>query len=270
MNAHLKSAPLANEANYQHHSRTLKFPREKATDMILSPEAIDLINRILQERQFRLCSQKYQANDMLAGRPVSAQILYSMHPQHRNVTSYFVYPNDAADIKAHPFFRGIRWSELHLIQPPLVPKVKNWEDTRYFDDYKPIGQIDGISNASASEGTEEDHDPDSNPAAADAHDCPANGVNPPDQPVPKPDPAVTAGPEAEKAQEVEEKKQERKRPRDKILRDKAAGKIALGIRKKGAFLGYTYRRPKRPAVALGAERGRQPYSRNYLAELYAI
>ena len=39
-------------------------------------------------------------------------------------------------------------------------------------------------------------------------------------------------------------KKEKKRPRDKVLRDAAVGKKVMEIRKKKAFFGYTYRRPK--------------------------
>ena len=35
-----------------------------------------------------------------------------------------------------------------------------------------------------------------------------------------------------------------KRPRDKVLRDQNLSKQALEIRKKGVFIGYTYRRPR--------------------------
>ena len=36
----------------------------------------------------------------------------------------------------------------------------------------------------------------------------------------------------------------KKRPRDKVLRDKEFGRKVLDLRKKGAFIGYTYRRPR--------------------------
>ena len=39
-------------------------------------------------------------------------------------------------------------------------------------------------------------------------------------------------------------KKEKRRPRDKVLRDVHVGKKAMEIRKKKAFFGYTYRRPK--------------------------
>lgn len=51
-------------------------------------------------------------------------------------------------------------------------------------------------------------------------------------------------------------KKERKRPRDKLLRDPVLGRKALELRKKGAFLGYTYRRIKPVILDEEALRGR--------------
>jgi hypothetical protein len=52
------------------------------------------------------------------------------------------------------------------------------------------------------------------------------------------------------------KHKEKKRARDKILRDAVAGPTALDIRTKGAFVGYTWRRPKSVRDVLEIERGR--------------
>ncbi|KAJ5991357.1 hypothetical protein N7522_011564 [Penicillium canescens] len=243
------------------HTRTLQFPIEKASERMVSQDAIDLITRILQERQYRLCSQKYQANDILTSRPVSTQMLYSMDSRYRNITSYYVYPNDAADIKVHPFFRGIRWQDLHLCQPPMIPRVRNWEDTRYFDDWKLIAN---------------------SPGQVEAHDSDVNDETPgsdPDAITPAPNPEenisieplnANSTPDAASGKTKDaEKKNEKKRPRDKILRDKQMGRNVLEIRKKGAFLGYTYRRPNEMALAFSTERGRQPLARGQLSSLYA-
>ena len=235
---------------------------------MVSREAIDLINRILQEREFRLCSPKYQANDILVGRPVSSQFLYSMDPRYKDAVSYYVYPNDAVDIKAHPFFRGIRWNELHLMQPPMIPRVKNWEDTRYFDDWKSLDNAEEPSDASDQESIEEELGAKPASIAADEHIIPVSNAVFPLQPNPASPATVEAKPEPRELQEAEKQK-EKQRPRDKILRDKKVGRTALEIRKKGAFLGYTYRRPKRACLALSTERGRQPFLSSR-SELYAF
>lgn len=43
---------------------------------------------------------------------------------------------------------------------------------------------------------------------------------------------------------LKRRKREKKRPRDKLLRDPEVGRAAMEIRKRGAFVGYTYRRPR--------------------------
>ncbi|TPX47944.1 hypothetical protein SeLEV6574_g02339 [Synchytrium endobioticum] len=39
----------------------------------------------------------------------------------------------AAEVKAHPFFADIKWDELASVEPGFIPKVKDKEDTEYFD-----------------------------------------------------------------------------------------------------------------------------------------
>lgn len=60
---------------------------------------------------------------------------------------------------------------------------------------------------------------------------------------------------------VVKKVKEKKRPRDKMLRDPEVGKMVLELRKKGAFLGYTYRRPKSPCLDEDMQRGRSAHAR---------
>ncbi|KAJ5773367.1 hypothetical protein N7457_008263 [Penicillium paradoxum] len=245
------------------HAKTLHFPREKSSDKMVSQDAMDLITRILQEREYRLCSPKYQVNDILIGRPVSTQMLYSMDTRYRNIASYYVYPNDAADIKVHPFFRGIRWQDLHLCQPPMVPRVKGWEDTRYFDDWKMADNAAGQTITSDSDENADSPGQNPNEIATEAKAIgPVEGATQP--PVAEACPSAT--PEQTKHAE---KKKEKKRPRDKILRDQKMSKSVLDIRKRARFLGYTYRRPNDVALAFSTERGRQVHSRGQLAGLYA-
>jgi hypothetical protein len=182
-----------------------------------------------------------------------------MDARYNNVTSYWVYPNDAAEIKVHPFFRGIRWNELHLMVPPYIPRVKDWEDTHYFDDWKDIENLENLEDSDSEK--QSDEDVDKNPQAASADDVAAQSPDHPliNRPVPGGDaifPVAPVEPVAPSApKQIMRKKKERKRPRDKILRNKKTGKTALEIRKKGAFLGSTYRRLKGPAMALRSQRG---------------
>ncbi|KAJ2667027.1 rim15, signal transduction response regulator [Coemansia sp. RSA 1199] len=67
--------------------------------------------------------------------------------------------NGAAEVKAHPIFRGINWDTLFDAQPAFVPQVENIEDTDYFDargatmdqhsGSSPYGHGSEISNSSS-------------------------------------------------------------------------------------------------------------------------
>lgn len=160
-----------------------------------------------------------------------------------------------------------------MMTPPYIPRVKDWEDTHYFDDWKDIENLENLEDSD----TEKDFDENisTKPQAASVDNVASPSPDPPlnKRPVPGGDaifPVAPIEPIAPSTpSQKPEKQKEGKRPRDKILRDRKAGKTALEIRKKGAFLGYTYRRPKGPAMALRSERGRQPFVRGALADLYA-
>lgn len=48
---------------------------------------------------------------------------------------YFVFANDADDIKVHPFFHGLDFNEVHNMKPPFVPKIRAGQTvTKYFED----------------------------------------------------------------------------------------------------------------------------------------
>jgi hypothetical protein len=230
---------------------------------MISLDAIDLITRILQEREYRLCSPKYQYNDILNGRPVSTQMLYSMDERYRSVASYYVYANDAADIKVHPFFRGIRWQDLHLCRPPIIPRVRNRADTSYFDDWKLLDNA--VEHAATSDSDEIAHCLDQEPEGI-APDAQQSLLA--EEPAVEPQAVGLAADAAPDKSKAADKKKQKKRPRDKILRDKQMSKTAMDIRKRGAFLGYTYRRPNEIALAFSTERGRQRHVRGDLMNLF--
>lgn len=150
-----------------------------------------------------------------------------------------------------------------MCQPPFVPRVKNWEDTRYFDDWKLLGTVE---HPAASDSEEIAHCLDQEP-----EDVAPSAQQPllAEEPTVEPQTAATAADTAPNQSKAVDKKKEKKRPRDKILRDKEMSKTVLDIRKKGAFLGYTYRRPNEVALAFSTERSRQRFARGDLAGLYA-
>ncbi|PGH13027.1 AGC/NDR/NDR protein kinase [Polytolypa hystricis UAMH7299] len=236
------------------HHQTLYFPTDKASDRIISADAIDLIGQILQEKEYRLCSRKYMLNDYVHSKRLPGELVNRPADKNsKNYQGYFVYPDDAEDIKRHSFFAGIRWGELHLRKPPFVPKVKSWEDTKYFDEEDPISDVDDGSTVGSTAG---ELDGAKYPGPDACHAIQLDGASmKANTNVAKKHgsklevPLNTQG-------KVHKKKKEKKRPRDKILRDGVVGKQALDMRKRGAFLGYTYRRPRDVLLGFEIERGR--------------
>ena len=207
----------------QNHSSTLRFPQEKETDTYVSHKAMDLINKILKEKEQRLSSKKYMLNDYQHSKRLPGQLVAAAANKHaRDYQGNFVYPDDATDIKAHPFFRDIQWDRLHLLKPPFVPKVKSWEDTKYFEEDEPISDVEDSSSD--------------------------NGINenivPQTQNINKEATVEKANDAGQAKATVRKVKKEKRRPRDLLLRDREVGKKVLELRKRGAFLGYTYRRPR--------------------------
>lgn len=231
----------------QEHKRFLHFPvtpriaRPTGDHVQLPPvsrNAIELITRLLDDREKRLSCKRYRENDwVLRDKAIGARRYRSLRS-----TGHIVYPNDAEDIKAHPFFRHTQWSTLHLVRPPFVPRVHGSQPiTKYFDDEAEI--------MSAS-----DHLDSSSYEVAQMMDgaTAAESVEPPgEESTPKPGPtsqqkdrSPTYEQICQSVQKLRRRKKEKKRPRDKLLRDPEVGRIVLEIRKKGAFIGYTYRRPR--------------------------
>ncbi|OJD24367.1 AGC/NDR/NDR protein kinase [Blastomyces percursus] len=244
------------------HAETLYFPHDKPSDRLISAEAIDLIGQMLQEKEYRLCSKKYMLNDYMHSKKLPGGLLNRpMNKQSTNYQGYYVYPDDAGDIKDHPFFKGIRWGELHSRKPPFVPKVKSWEDTKYFEDEDPISDMeDGSSQGDTCPETEVP-----GPVANNLDSSHTVKVMDIGAQTDGPQAASMkevlkrsgkAGPEANAQEKWQKKKKEKKRPRDKILRDEIIGRQALNLRKRGAFLGYTYRRPKDFFLGFETDRGR--------------
>jgi serine/threonine protein kinase len=258
------------------HPKSLRFPAERTSDKLVSSKAIDLMNSLLQEREHRLSSKKYLLNDYLHSHQPGHLIPTPANRHSKNYQGYFVYADDAEEIKAHSFFRGVQWNQMHTMKPPFVPKVKNWEDTRYFEEDEPISDVDDASTISSVHSTK-DGDKGKDKGKGPEGISPVSPLSPstfenaiaaagilPSEPLgiesfkgksvndiiaeqnKRLKDAEEMRERAEKEKEKAEKKKqkEKKRPRDKMLRDKEVGRQVLELRKKGAFLGYTYRRPK--------------------------
>ncbi|KAK0947053.1 hypothetical protein LTR29_001636 [Friedmanniomyces endolithicus] len=260
-----------------HHRSTLQFPIHErwsrpASDArrLLPPPSdavTDLLQAILTDKEVRMSSRQYRHSEARLGRRLSTA--------SHNPLAKYVYANGADEIKAHKFFHGIPWSQMHLMQPPFVPRVKeNQSITKYFEDEKDIVTDDSSSFMSIKERLELQSEVDdaSAKAALGTHferwkaervekqkyelgleECSDAEL----RRIKEHFGADYEKWKADRAQQVYEErvqhgidprglkgKKEKKRARDKLLRDPVVGKKVMEIRKRGAFFGYSYRRPK--------------------------
>lgn len=131
------------------HKKTLLFPQPQG----LPPptiEALDLMMSILVEKEKRLCSRQYELNDYSRKIHGGRVVRYNADKTSRDYQGCFVWPGDAEDIKRHAFFREVDWDTMHLRRPPYVPRVKGWDDTKYFQEEEPISDIDTATTVDAS------------------------------------------------------------------------------------------------------------------------
>lgn len=207
--------------------------------MPVSRGAIDLIMRLLEERPDRLSTKRYRENDwVLRDKAIGARRVRNI-----NATGNIVLPNDAEDIKAHPFFRTIQWSILQTTRPPFVPRVHGDQPiTKYFDDEAEIMSASDHLDSSSYEVANTDDIPlpplSAYPTKSDPLSTPLASQKKSD---------ATRSPYMQVGRSLQKlrcRKKEKKRPRDKLLRDPHVGRTVLEIRKRGAFVGYTYRRPR--------------------------
>lgn len=197
---------------------------------------------MIQEKGERLCSRRYKTRDLAA-------------TSGRDYAGRYVYPDDAEDIKAHRWFKDILWDRLHLMTPPFVPAIKSLDDTHYFDEEEPISDFSTSmdEDGGLTPPTEEDLN--------DALRCfnreiqiLARGY-------------VGSAYDSTKLRRIEREidgftlgedqkeylrgfvraygRKEKKRPRDRLLRDQEYRAGVLECRKRAAFLGYSWRRMRK-------------------------
>ncbi|KAI9640680.1 hypothetical protein NHQ30_010989 [Ciborinia camelliae] len=223
--------------NILNHKTTFQFPSRPS----VSRRCQDLIRSIIQEKDHRLCSRRYKSRDTTLG---------SMSSRGRNqdYAGRYVYPNDAEDIKAHKWFRDVQWDRLHLMPPPFIPNIKSMDDTHYFDEEEPIS--DFSESVTAITPTVEQITHALKPFSREIRMIATGFIERPHDSVrlkkleKEIDQFVMRDEEKEYLKTFVKTfgRKERKRPRDRLLRDKEIAPKILELRKKSAFLGYTYRR----------------------------
>lgn len=217
----------------QHHKSTFGFPHKPA----VSKRCQDLIRSIIQEKDTRLCSKRYRTQGShLASHP------------HQDYAGRYVYPHDAEDIKAHKWFKDIQWDRLLQMVPPFVPNIKSMDDTHYFDEEDPIS--DFSDSHSGLPPTAKEIDEALKPFNREIQILAKGFIQRPHdstrlKKVEREIDGFAMGEEQKdylKAFVKHYGQKERKRPRDRLLRDKELAPKVLELRKRGAFLGYTYRK----------------------------
>ncbi|GAB7360483.1 hypothetical protein MBLNU230_g8434t1 [Neophaeotheca triangularis] len=275
-------------------------PTSESRRWLPSPSelVIDLMMALLTDKEVRLSARHYQRLDHNSGNRLGRRLsaAASTNPAANgspNTPCRHVTAAAADEIKAHRFFTGIPWAQLHLMPPPFVPRVReNQSITKYFESEAEIAKDDaddsdsefldlcrGISPEMNSEdvltllGGQEafskyrarllavwktemgfvdhnavsDGDFERELAVLEGQMGREGFAEWKSDVLGRVLPKVVGGMGGGGAGK------ERKRPRDRMLRDVGVGRRVMELRKQGAFLGYTYRRPREvEAVELGA------------------
>ncbi|CVK83390.1 related to cell wall biosynthesis kinase [Fusarium mangiferae] len=197
----------------------------------VSDKCKDLICRLIQEKDIRLCSRRYQV-------------------KYRDSFKSYVFPDDAEDIKAHRWFRNTPWDRLQSMPPPFTPNLKSDDDAHYFDESEPFEDWSESIPSGVflrSEDVKEilfGFDTHVQAKAMELIKIPFDAAK-----LRSIDRDIDASKELQPNDKATLKQfirfyghKERKRPRDMLLRDKDTKKTSLRIRKETAFMGYTWRR----------------------------
>lgn len=248
-----------------HHKKTLEIPRNLYYQQKVSCDAINLILNLVCDKERRLSSKRYKANDLAnrnsAERNKRSQQSKKIPP---NFAGRHVYPDDAEEIKNHPFFRGLKWDELHMMKAPYVPTLPTKDCTKYFDmedHHISDGEsFDTSDSCSASDCSSHCGTPRTRLtryyqnlfSAAGGFEnwvrfsAMENGISAEHFMALEDKKIAVMYHGFRDRYELRKKRKERRknlpRARDLILRDPATKKAALMMRKKGAFWGYEYRK----------------------------
>lgn len=283
---------------------------------------------LIRDTEDRLSSKRYKFKDLTSASPSFTNITTTSSTRAtssgpKDFSGRYVFPNDAEDIKAHKWFRGIPWDRLHQLEPPFIPRIRSVDDTRYFDEEEEISDwsdtqatevsdegtptiphlshqhhhhIGVIPNPLATQSSPLPTDPFQNltltptttstalplPILTPFHAFPPTTTNPRTQAkqeearlflhslrrsiqrwavaaisLPYDSARVQSQLDSLPGLDNTERlrlrhfvrlfgKKDRKRPRDRLLRDRATKGVVMDVRKRTAFLGYTWRR-MRPA-----------------------
>ncbi|KAI1468889.1 kinase-like protein [Daldinia caldariorum] len=260
--------------NIVNHKQTFAFPPRP----VISRRCMDLIVNLICKKENRLSSRRYRYRDTNP-EPLGRS---RHHRGYQDWTGRSVYPHDGEDIKAHKWFRDIPWDRLQHIPPPFIPQLSGCEDTHYFDEEEPISDWSESQPEASSENegltpnpliayATVNGFPTTPPPRMVPYRSPekvaviqaqiaafprnvrgaiAKFVSLPydSAKLKRMDREIEVMvPDVELCAEMKAfirtyGRRERKRPRDRLLRDKITKGPVLEVRKQTAFMGYTYRR----------------------------
>ncbi|KAG6122650.1 hypothetical protein E4U14_005781 [Claviceps sp. LM454 group G7] len=214
------------------------------TSQYMAPEVIKACkgSELIQDKEIRLCSRRYRLKDR---RPAYDR-------RYADIFEGHVFPDDAEDIKAHRWFKDFPWDRIHVISPPFIPNITSLDDTHYFDESDPF------SEAMVSSDDSEAADPNPEDIRWVLRECrpvvqnlaiellatpyDSARLRSADQRIDRTFDITPGERKTLKTFVRMYKKKERKRPRDILLRDSRTKAVAMGVRKRTAFTGYTWRR----------------------------
>ncbi|KAM0498088.1 hypothetical protein ACHAP8_006540 [Fusarium lateritium] len=216
--------------------KNFSFPRRP----FVSEKCKDLIHCLIQDKEERLCSRKYQTS-------------YRNGFQGSRLTDYsgrYVFPGDAEDIKAHRWFKNTPWERLQSMPAPFTPNLQSDDDAHYFDESEPFEDWSESMPSGIYLNTEDvrellfGFDTHVQQKAIELIKVPFDAAK-----LRSMDRDIDVAKDLKPSEKATLKQfvrfyghKERKRPRDMLLRDKSTKKISLRIRKDTAFMGYTWRR----------------------------
>ncbi|KAK1521791.1 hypothetical protein CPAR01_14708 [Colletotrichum paranaense] len=206
-----------------------------------------LINDLLQDKDSRLSSPEYRNQD--------ARRSWEKLQGYEKIPSQYVFNNDASEIKAHPWFRGVPWEAIRSSRPEWIPHIQSYADSHYFEEDEPISDWSDSMDSEIAEGSENlddlrlrflqyDFEDDVRCLATEFISKPYDSSK-----LKRFDRDIDDHAFLEDVEKAFLKwyvrrvgRKECKRPRDKLLRDRWVKEEVLQMRKRTAFLGYSWRR----------------------------
>ncbi|KAF3768929.1 kinase-like protein, partial [Cryphonectria parasitica EP155] len=138
--------------NILNHQSAFSFPSRP----FVSNRCQHLIASLIQAKETRLCSRRYQFKDMQQRSQQYSSGSGSKGSQ-TDFTGRFVFPYDAKDIKAHKWFKNVPWDRLHELAPPFVPMIRSPDDTQYFNEDEPITDLSDTDDDDDDDEDEDDN-----------------------------------------------------------------------------------------------------------------